>query len=109
MTLRSFSTTDVAAVRHGLRRRVTCTNYDDLNRAALMFRSTGKWVWEATMTHDLVVTLRRIDGTRINSFDDNIVKDNDVFSCVARSSAGKDIAKAISYLLRTKRMEVEVA
>lgn len=106
MSLMKISPTTATRLRKTLNRTVRLTNYDDLPQSALYFPSRGKWVWEATTTHDLLVTLRRVDGTRLDSFDEDIVAGNTVYTTYAKSSAPADIAAAINRAYTHKCEEV---
>lgn len=106
MTLMTIPPRTASDMREALRRKVSLVDYDDIRRAALHFPSTGGYLWEATIAFDLLVTVRRINTTRLDSLDDNIVNGDEIYNGYARSSDPIELARSIRRVWRSKTQEV---
>lgn len=106
MTLMPIPPKTATNMRQTLRRKVTVVDYDDLRRAALLFPSTGVYAWEATVAFDLLVTVRRVDTTRLESLDEDIVNGDEIYNGYAQSSDPDELAKTMRRVWRSKTQEV---
>lgn len=106
MTLMRIPPHTTAQLEHR-RRRAHLANYDDLPKSVIYIKSTGKWIWEATVTPDLLVTVRKVDSARIHSLDADIVDGDAIYNKYSPSNSPADIAKTIDNLIRTKTRQVE--
>lgn len=106
MTLMPIPPKTATNMRQALRRKVNVVDYDDLPRAALLFPSTGVYAWEATVTFDRLVTVRRVDTTRLDSLDEDIVNGDEVYNGYSQSSDPKELAKTMRRVWRSKKQEV---
>lgn len=108
MTLMQIPSLTATNMRKALARKVTVVDYDDLPKAALHFPSTGVYTWEATIAYDRLVTVRRVDTTRLDSLDEDIVNGDEIYNGYARSNDPDELAKAIRRVWRAKKQEVEL-
>lgn len=112
MTLISIPPTTITHLgrtRNSKTLRARLEDYDDLPNSVIYLPSTGTWVWEATISSSLLVTVRKVDRTRLHSLDADIVDGDAIYNEVSPSRKPKDLAATIRKLIRTKTRAVSLA
>lgn len=89
--------------------RARLEDYDDLPNSVIYLPSTGKWVWEATVAPTLLVTVRKVDRTRVDSLDADIVDGDAIYNEMSPSRKPKDLAATIRKIIRAKTRGVSLA